>query len=113
MPNSDKVYLDDILESIRKIEKYTSGFSYKEFSENELVVDGITRNLEVIGEAVKSLSADSKKAHSAIEWKKIAGLRDILIHEYSGVNLTIIWDVVLNKIPELKKAVSEMVKGIE
>jgi len=69
-----------------------------------MVVDATLRNLEIIGEAAKNISDQGKKAYPEIEWKKLAGLRDVLIHAYAGVNLTIIWDVVKNKIPALKQA---------
>ena len=108
MPKGCRVYLDDIMSSIKKIEQYTASMSYEEFSKNGLVVDAVIRNLEVIGEAVKSLPSEMKVPHPEIEWKKIAGLRDILIHEYFGVNLEIIWDVVNNKLPEFKQSVSKI-----
>ena len=108
MPNRYNVYLDDIIASIEKIQQYTAGCSYETFASNTLVVDAVIRNLEIIGEAVKKLSPEMKKKHPEIEWKNIAGLRDILIHEYSGVNLRIIWDVVVHKLPSLKDAVREI-----
>lgn len=73
-----------------------------------MVVDGVVRNLEIIGEAAKNIPAEIKRAHSEIDWKKIAGLRDILIHEYSGINLAIVWDVVTNKLPILKNMIKKM-----
>lgn len=109
MPKDYEVYLDDILDSIKKINKYTKSISYKEFAKNTLISDGVIRNLEVIGEAVKRLPLEMKRKYPDIEWRKIAGIRDILIHEYSGINLEIVWDVVVNKIPKLKISV----KGIK
>ena len=104
-----KVYLGDILRSIERIERYVKGISSKEeFSKNELVVDAVTRNLQIIGEAVKNLPIDAKKKHSEIEWKKIAGLRDILTHAYFGVEMAIIWDIIGNHLPALKIAVKSM-----
>lgn len=108
MPKSHKVYLDDILKSIDRIEHYTQGMSYKEFSKTSLVSDAVVRNLEIIGEAVKNLPIEIKRRYPDIEWKKIAGLRDILIHEYFGINLQIVWDVVVNKLPELKGSIKKM-----
>lgn len=110
MPDRNRVYFDDILESIRRIEEYTKGMSYDQFRENQLVTDAVIRNLEVIGEAVKNISSETKKKYPDIEWKKIAGIRDILIHEYFGINLEIIWDVVVNKVPELKESISDIVR---
>ena len=113
MPKDYKVYLDDILESIQKIEKYTKNISYKKFTENNLLIDGVTRNLGIIGEAVKNLPLELRKKYPIVEWKKIAGLRDIVIHEYSGINLEIIWDIIINKIPELKTSTKKIIEDIE
>jgi len=76
--------------------------------ENDLVIDGITRNLEIIGEAAKKIPHAIKEKYPAIEWKKIAALRDILAHEYFGVDIEILWDIVKNKIPELKNKLSKI-----
>ncbi|ODS42955.1 MAG: hypothetical protein MSIBF_06780 [Candidatus Altiarchaeales archaeon IMC4] len=88
------VYLEDILDSIRKIETYTENLTFDEFVGNELKTDGVVRNLEIIGEAVKNLPENVKIMHPDTEWKKIAGLRDILTHAYFGVDLQIIWESV-------------------
>lgn len=105
-----KLYLDDILQAIEKIEKYTKGLTVEKLKKEDLVVDGVVRNLEIIGEAAKNIPVDIKKKHSDIEWKKITGLRDILAHEYFGIDLEILWDIVKNKLPELKGKVSHLLK---
>jgi len=71
-------------------------------------LDAVLRNLEVIGEATKMLPAELRAQHSDVDWKRIAGLRDILIHRYFGIDLDIIWDVVQNKVPVLAKRLEEM-----
>lgn len=108
MQRESKLYLDDILESVEKIEQYTRDMSFEEFKKTPVVVDAVIRNLEIIGEAVKRLPIDAKRKHQEMEWKKIAGVRDILIHEYFGINLMIIWDIVSNKLPELKKSIEQL-----
>jgi len=112
MPREYKVYLRDILEAIGRIERYTGNMNFEDFSNNELIQDGVIRNLEIIGEAVKNLPDDIKKYYPEVEWRKIAGLRDILIHAYFGVDLEIIWDIVRNKVPELKEMVRKILSNL-
>jgi len=102
MPRDCKAYINDILEAIDRIESYTNNLTIDDFSESSLYQDAIVRNLEIIGEAVKSLPKKLIAKYPEIEWKKIAGLRDILIHAYFGIDIEIVWDVVQNKLPELK-----------
>ncbi len=108
MPRDSKVYLEDILEATRKITAYTTGLSKTVFLEDEKTIDAVVRNLEVIGEAVKKLPEDLRAQHSAVEWKKIAGLRDMLIHEYFGLDAEIVWDIVQHKVPALDQEVRRM-----
>ncbi len=105
MPRDSRVYLEDILEATRKITTYTGSLSKTAFLEDEKTLDAVIRNLEVIGEAVKKLPEDLRAQHSGVEWKKIAGLRDILIHEYFGLDAEIVWDIVRNKVPALDREV--------
>jgi uncharacterized protein with HEPN domain len=106
-----RLYLADIAEAAGKIGKYTKGISsLAEFKRSGPIEDAVIRNLEIIGEAVKNLPQDIKAKRGDVDWKKIAGLRDILAHAYFGVDFGIIWDVVENKVPALKEAVDELLK---
>ena len=105
-----KLYLDDIIEATKRIEKYTKGLTLERFKKDNLIIDGVVRNLEIIGEAVKNIPANVKEKHPDMEWKKISGLRDILAHEYFGIDLEILWDIIENKLPDLKKETCRLLK---
>ena len=94
MPRDYRAYFRDILEAIRKIKRYTENINFEEFADNELIQDGVVRNLEIIGEAVKNIPEDVKRDNPDVEWRKIAGLRDILIHAYFGIDVEVVWDIV-------------------
>lgn len=108
MPRDSKVYLEDVVAAAEKIRRYVSDLTEEQFSVNDLVVDAVARNLEVIGEAVKHVPDHVRGRCPEIEWKKIAGLRDILIHQYFGMNLAIIWEIVRDKVPELLRHVTAL-----
>lgn len=103
MPERDwKFFLQDILTCIDRIIIYMKGMGRKDFFNDQKTVDAVMRNLEVIGEAAKKLPENIKEKYPNMEWRKLAGLRDILIHHYFGIDEDIIWDVLANKIPEVK-----------
>ncbi|MFA4905660.1 MAG: DUF86 domain-containing protein [Candidatus Margulisiibacteriota bacterium] len=107
MSRDYKVFIQDILSAIKKIDSYSRNISFAKFREDELLIDAIVRNLEIIGEAAKNIPSSVRDKYEDIEWKKIAGLRDILIHEYFGVDIDILWDIIKNKLPELKKQLNK------
>ncbi|WP_111646655.1 HepT-like ribonuclease domain-containing protein [Paranoxybacillus vitaminiphilus] len=94
--------------SAEKIEKYTKGLSYDDFLDNDLVSDAVIKNILVIGEATKNIPNEIRQAHPHIEWRKMAGMRDMMIHGYFSINYRIVWDVVQNKIPKLKQHVEQL-----
>lgn len=103
MSKDPKALLAHILESIQLIEEYSKGATQAKFQKNRALQDSITRRLAIIGEAVKNLPASFKDKNPAIPWKQIAGMRDILVHEYFGVDLALTWKVVKHELPLLKK----------
>jgi len=110
MSRDYKVYLEDVLEAIRKIHLYTADISLKTLSDDPKTLDAVVRNLEVIGEAIKKVPDGIRSKYPDVEWKKIVGLRDILIREYFGVDVEIIWDIIQNKLPILEKQIERISK---
>jgi uncharacterized protein with HEPN domain len=113
MSRNYRVYLEDIFQAIEKIEKFTTGFSLKKFSEDPKTVDAVIRNLEVIGEAAKNVPNYIRNQQSGVDWKKICGLRDVLIHDYFGVDVEIVWDVAKHHVPVFKKQIQKLLEIFE
>jgi uncharacterized protein with HEPN domain len=113
MPRDPVVYLDDILEAIGKIRQFLGDQTFEQFRSDEKTADAVVRNLEVIGEAVKQVPDELKHQAPAVDWKRIAGLRDVLIHAYFAVDKEIVWDVIRNKLPALETEIRKMVSRID
>ena len=107
---SDKEFLLDIFEACKRIRAFVKDMSYEDFLQDIKTQDAVIRNIEIIGEAVKNISEDFKIKHPEIEWRKISGMRDKLVHFYFGVNLEIVWDVAKNKVSDLIESASKLVK---
>ncbi len=103
----DRIYLQHIRDALQDIESYTSAGREAFFSER-IRQDATLRKLQVIGEAVKKLSDDTKSKQPDIPWKQIAGIRDKVIHDYFGIKLEIVWGVVDSDLPRLRRAVDDL-----
>ncbi len=103
-----KLYIDDVKEAVAKIEEYSKGLSFDKFKKNDLVIDAIVRNLGVLGEAAKNVPTDFKEKYKDIPWRKIAGMRNIVVHEYFSVDSEILWKTIQQDIPELKKMINKI-----
>lgn len=111
MKNGYQVYLLHILDAIRNIEEFTKGCSKEKFLKAKIIQDSVIRNLEIIGEAAKHVPASVRRKYASIEWKRIAGMRDILIHEYFGVDLDRVWQVLKVRLPELKEGINKILSN--
>jgi len=102
-----KLLFEDIIVSIKKIEEYTTGLSYDDFEENNLVTDAVVRNIEIIGEASKNIPTEIQQSFTDIPWQKLRGIRNRIVHDYFDVDRTIIWYIVTNELSLLKKALQD------
>jgi len=106
-----KVYIEDIVTAIEKIELYMAGQDLDHFLENSEKQDAVIRNLEIIGEAAGKVPDTIKENCQNVEWRKIIGLRNILIHEYFGVSIPMVWDIVQNKLTHFRIACQDLLNG--
>ena len=111
MQKDPNIFLTHILESIEWIEKETKNLSKSKFTQDVPSQDIVIRRLEIIGEATKNLPGDFKKKYPDIPWKKIAGLRDKLIHGYFGIDLNLVWSIVQNDIPPFKEQIRKFLQN--
>lgn len=107
----DQVRLRHAIDAISEIENYTKDISFEGFNENSMVQDACIRQLGVIGEACNRISKNLQESSPQIEWKAIIGLRNIVIHEYFGIDIQIVWNVIEVELPNLKKQMTELLSS--
>jgi uncharacterized protein with HEPN domain len=108
MSRDKSLYLAYIRESCEKVLRFTKGMTYKGFVHDDLHFNAVLRNLEIIGEAVKNVSEETRQKYPNVKWRKIAGFRDIVAHEYFGINDETVWDIAENEVPDLLTIVKIM-----
>ena len=108
----DELYLRHVLEAIEKINRYIS-VGYDEFMSRTHWQDAVIRQLEIIGEATKQISGDLRDRHPDVPWRRISGLRDVLIHDYMGVDLQAVWEITQRDIPELQRNIEAIVESFQ
>jgi uncharacterized protein with HEPN domain len=107
-----RLFLMDIIEAIENIMEYTHGMDYEDFIKDKKTMDAVIRNLEIVGEAVKSMPEEIKKDYPEVDWKEIAGMRDKLIHEYFGVSYQIVWETIKGDLPAFEYQIERILEDI-
>ena len=109
----DKVRLLHILDAIGEIEGYILQTDFKAFLNNSMMRFACVKQLEIIGEASGQISEETKQQFPEVEWNKMKGMRNILVHEYFGIDTRVVWEIIIDDLPGLKKQVEEILKSIE
>jgi uncharacterized protein with HEPN domain len=113
MKRTFRDYVEDILTSFEETQEFTQGLDFDAFARDRRTVNAVVRSLEVMGEAAKRIPAEIRKRYPEIPWKRMTGMRDKLIHEYSGVDVEIVWVVVKTELPLLKPFFDQMLQDLE
>jgi len=112
MTRSPRFWLEDIIEAAELIGRYLTGLSFEEFEEDVEKQDAVARRLEIIGQAVKELPENLREAHPSVEWRAIAGARDIVAHEYFRIDLELVWGMATKDVPKLLGQVREILQQL-
>ena len=110
MSREYRFFIEDMRRACDKVIRYTHGLTREQFVADEKTFDAVMRDLEIIGEAAKHVPDTIQAQHSQIDWRKISGLRDVVAHEYFGLDLEIIWDVITREVPLLREQLMEAFK---
>jgi uncharacterized protein with HEPN domain len=105
---AERAFLEDILEATRRARIYVAGMSYEQFLSDIKTQDAVVRTLEIVGEATKRLTPELRARHPTIPWRSMASMRDKLIHDYFGVNLDIVWQIILDDLPLIASYIEQI-----
>ncbi len=108
-----RLYLEDLITSLLKIEDYTQGFSFESFDKDFKTIDAVVRNLEIIGEAARNIPEEFVESHTNIPCQEMIGMRNKVIHEYFGVDTEILWKTIKDDLPGLKKQITVLLKTLQ
>jgi uncharacterized protein with HEPN domain len=108
-----RLFLSDMLEAIEKIERYTAGLSFEGFERSDMAVDAVVRNLEIIGEAARHISPDLREQYAAVDWTRVVGFRNVVIHEYFDVDVEIVWIIATQRLSEFKNVLHQMLQDAD
>ncbi len=111
--HKDLPFLVHVLEAIADIKDSLKGHTKVSFAKNKDVRDANIRRIEIIGEAVKNISTEIKKKYPRVEWKKIAGARDVMIHHYFGIDLNVVWEILTNDVPKIERDINNIIIEIK
>jgi uncharacterized protein with HEPN domain len=108
-----RLFIVDMLEAVKKVERYTTGLTFEQFEGNDMVVDAVVRNLEVIGEAARHIPEDLRHRYTGVDWRRVAGFRNIVIHEYFDIDLMIVWTIATERLQDLRSVLETILADLE
>ena len=106
-----RLFLQDMLDAIEKVERYTAGLTFEEFQTSEIVIGATVRNLEIIGEAARQVPVELRHRHTGVDWRRVVGFRNIVVHAYFDVDLDIVWTIATRQLEALKCTLREILAG--
>ncbi len=111
--SGDKIRLQHISDAISEIESYLADGDFAGFMQNSMMRFACIKQLEIIGEASNHITSETKEQFTSVEWVQITGMRNVFVHEYFGVDTNLVWEIIINDLPELKKVVTEILRQFE